>query len=208
MRFKVAAFVLVAVFLSTALTSHANAVVARGKSSYGMSPNGFLTPDQNIAPVNLGDGFSAMLDNSDSHGTDSYLEIDTPNLPGGTWISISGLGDATFDGVFCSATSFLDSCDPDAPNPVISPAQTNCVGTLSQTSPTAGVFQITSPACTITGNYMMELVFFNPDGSNYNLSGLSVSAPLTAPEPGSLVLLGAGLIGLWTKRRFRQEVRD
>jgi hypothetical protein len=208
MRFKVAAFVLVAVFLSTALTSHANsAVVARGRSSYGMFPNGSLTPDLNTK-LNLGGGFSAMLDTSDNHGNDSYLEIDTPNLPGGTLISISGLGDATFDGVFCSPTSFLGSCDPDAPTPTISTAQTNCVGTLSQTSPTAGVFEITSPACTITGNYMMELVFADQTFSNYNLSGLSVSAPLTAPEPGSLVLLGAGLVGLWTKRRSRQEVRD
>ena len=209
MNWKTAAAVGLALFLACPLMCGATSVKATGKSSYGSFPSGFLTPDGTPQP--LGNGYTASLDNSDSNGTDSYLEIDTPNLLGGTTITISGLGNIPFFAVFCSPTSFLGSCDPDAPTPVITTAQLNCVATINENNPSAGTFTFTVPTCNITGNNTMALIF--GDGSNlagFDFSSINASpGPTTGvPEPSSLMLLGGGLVGLFIRRRSLRQAAN
>ena len=195
-----------AIFLACPWICGANSIPAKGKSSYGGPTTGFLTVDTS---QDLGSGFTASLDDSFSNGTDSYLEIDTPNLSGGT-ITISGLGDLlVFDSVFCSATSFLGTCDPDGSTPLTT-AQNNCLNTLSETNPSPGVFTFTAPTCTISGSYSMALIFTNSDDSSltgYDLASISASrSPAsTAPEPGSLLLLAFGLVGLFIGSRLLRQ---
>jgi hypothetical protein len=213
MSFKVPALAALGLFLASASICTATSVKATGKSDYGGSPNGSLTQDSSITPANLGGGFSAFIDNSFSFGSNSYLEIDTPGLLAGTIINISGLGpNAVFDAVYCAASSFIGTCDPSGALPLTT-AQLNCLSTLSSSGPTAGVFQISAPGCTTTGSYTMALIFSNSDDSTFSasdLSTLSVSTtpPVGAPEPGSLMMLGAGLVGLLVRRRSGLAARS
>jgi hypothetical protein len=203
-------------FLSTALTVSANSVSATGKSSYGGPTTGSLTQDTSMS---LGSGFTGALDDSFSNGTDSFLEIDTPGLrlPAGTTINIdlSGFdGNIVFDSVFCAASSFLGSCDPEgSPAVPLTSAQSACLSTISENNPSTGVFQFSAPACTLTGSYTMALIFSDPgltSLSSLNLSTIKVSTipPAGAPEPGSLMLLGAGLAGIFLRRFSRREARS
>jgi hypothetical protein len=213
MRLKVAALAALGLCLGYSSICSANSVGATGKSNYGSFPDGFLTPDTSITPVSLASGFTASIDDSDSFGNDSYLEIDTPDLPGGTTIDISGLPtDFFFNGVYCAASSFIGTCDPLGGFPLTT-AQINCLNTLSQSSPSSSTFQITAPGCTTTGSYTMELVFGTTDNAGFSsteLSSINVStkAPAGAPEPSSLIMLGAGLVGLVLRRRSGHQVRS
>lgn len=214
MRFKVAALAALCLFLASSSICTANSVGAKGKSDYGGPTTGFLTQDTSMS---LGSGFTGALDDSFSNGTDSYLEIDTPGLPVGTTINIdlSGFDDnIVFDAVFCASTSFLGSCNPEgSPAVPLTSAQTTCLSTISESNPSTGMFQFSAPACTITGSYTMALIFNDPDSSplpNLDLSTIKVSTtpPAGAPEPSSLMMLGAGLVGLLVRRRSVHEARS
>jgi len=214
MRIKVAALAALGLFLASASICTANSVGASGKSNYGGPTTGFLIQD---TTQGLGSGFTGALDDSFSNGTDSFLEIDTPGLPAGTTINIdvSGFDDnIVFDAVFCAATSFLGGCNPEgSPAVPLTSAQSTCLSTISESNPSTGLFQFSAPACTITGSYTMALIFSDPtltSLSGLDLSSIKVSTtpPTGAPEPSSLMLLGAGLLGLLVRRRNAHEARS
>jgi len=210
MKFNALCAVLFLFLLSTAQTVSAGTIKASGKSDFG--DPGSLTQDTSTS---LGGGFTASLDDSASLGTDSYLEIDTPSteLSAGTIIQISGLDTSlVFDSVYCAASSFLGSCDPDGTPPVsLTVPQSNCVGTLSETNPSAGVFDFTAPQCTTTSSYSMVLIFSN--GGTLpasDLTGITANTipPTGAPEPSLTMMLGAGLVGLAVRKYSGCQARS
>jgi hypothetical protein len=214
MRLKVAALAALGLCLGCSSICSANSVGATGKSNYGGPTTGSLTQDTSMS---LGSGFTGALDDSFSNGTDSFLEIDTPGLPAGTTINIdlsSFDGNIVFDSVFCAASSFLGSCNPEgSPAVPLTSAQSTCLSTISENNPSTGMFQFSAPACTITGSYTMALIFSDPNSStlpNLDLSTIKVSTtpPAGAPEPSSLMMLGAGLVGLLVRRRSGHEARS
>jgi hypothetical protein len=137
--------------------------------------------------------FSVSLDTSDS-APDGFLEIDTPDLPAGTLISVTfpsadGFVLSSFSSVYC-------------PNGCIASCVDKVTGSFTSTA-TTDTFEFAAPACSLTntkGDNTMALIFGDPNGAIPSGIGISTGAP-AAPEPGSLMLLGAGLVGLWGLRR-------
>jgi hypothetical protein len=148
----------------------------------------FLEPK--TTAVSLPGGFSGQIDCSDV-SCPGYLEIDSPNLKAGTIITITfpvgeGFDLNSFDSVFCfngCVASCLDSIS----------------GGFTSTT-TTDTFTFTAPACSLTGkpgDDGMALIF-DDFGAN-SFPSLTVST--ATPEPGLLMLLSMGMLGLWRLKR-------
>jgi hypothetical protein len=202
MTFKIAALVLSGAFLCTALTATANSVKPTSRSNYGgdITTAGLNLVGQAGTPVN---GFTPEIVCPDSDDCvdnpgDLILEIITPDVPSGSFLNIAGAGETT--GVYC-AGSFFGDCtvvDPSTQELItqLSAAQTACTNGINDTF-TGGVDTISVPSCALaTANGTQMALLFG------NFTSIPpIQASVSTPEPGSFVLLGAGLLGLLAWKR-------
>src|ERR1700751_2824828 len=182
---------LIAVFLLTASFSGATSIPIRTGSSYGIS--GFSLGAGSQTDV---DGITESLGCASSTGdctspppNFNLLVISIPNLAPGSVITFLGLSSSP--SIYCESTLFLNQsgcADPFS----ASASQQACVDSLNLTSVSGG-FQVTAASCALAtslGSNSMTLIFGDAFGS------VTVTPPASTPEPGTLMLVAAGLFGL------------
>jgi PEP-CTERM motif len=206
MKLRIAsALMLVGTFLFCSAICSADSapvgVVAKPKSNYGT----FGLSTELSTPIDVvftaGIGCPSTGAGCPAVGDPFLLTIITPNLPAGTVFSITFPGGdiSGLDGLLCES-SFLGACDDFN----LTAAQQSCVNAINASFNSAtDTFLFTVPKCslTMTNVDFMDLVF---DGSDFQgtLPSVKISTAVAGtPEPDLLMLLGAGLLGLWSLKR-------
>jgi hypothetical protein len=203
MRFKAFAAILVLV-LSTALTASATGVAAKPKSNYGNSP--FL---DNVGLPETSGGATLQLVCQDGPGcpvTDptkeaNLLEVTFPNgFTPGALFNINGIDTSQEVDLVCDSDfSFIGAC----PGSMLTALQQACVTSIGGTILSASTYQVAIANCPLGSSGTFMTLIFGLSGDFTSIpKSVSVSpASVTAPEPGSLMLLAFGVVALLFKRR-------
>ncbi|HUO35700.1 MAG TPA: PEP-CTERM sorting domain-containing protein [Candidatus Acidoferrum sp.] len=213
MRILSLGLVALALVVCYPLGTRANGIPAQSRSSYGSGPGAGFTEILNTETIDdsSGNAFAINVVCTFSNGCPSdggsyVVEVIVPNLPNGTTIDITGLGETV--GVYCKDSFFGDCTSTDSSGDLItllSADQQTCVNDLSETfnSGTDAIQDGTSTPCSLAvmaGNNSVALIFDLNDYSSSSpfpaISISTVSSTSSMPEPASLALLGAGLFGL------------
>ena len=200
-----AIFSLVAVLLLTASLSGATSIPIRTGSSYGIS--GFSLEAGSQTDV---DGIQESLGCASSTGdctspptNFNLLVVSIPNLAPGTVITFLGLSSSP--SIYCESTLFLNQAGCTDPFSA-STSQQACVDSLNLTSVSGG-FQVTAASCALAtslGSNSMTLIFGDAFGSQASFAtSVTAKSPTSTPEPGTLMLIGTGLLGLVGRKRLR-----
>ena len=199
------------VVLLSASICEATSIPIKTKSIYGL--DGFSFEGGASGSQTDVDGIQEFLACPSSSGTCSdpsnfiLLVVVIPNLTPGTVISFQGVpGSAS---LYCEGTSFLNPDQLGCSDPFSASAdQQACVDSLNPTSVSGGL-QIKTASCSLStslGSNSMTLIF--GDGSFDSPPAqfatlVTVEAPTATPEPATLALVGAGLLGLVCRKRSR-----
>jgi PEP-CTERM motif len=214
MRFKVAAFVLVAVFLSTALTSHATSVAPRKNSNYGQGHPNLDFEMSNTYTGDNGVDFTEFLvctvsAISSCPGNDSSLDGSDYSLilainsavPAGTTVAINGLTgfDPTADLV---GEVTCDASTPGVNNlPCVSSANSACETALATAAASNG--SLTIPSACLSKGEALYIDFVDASSPPDFVKPTVTPSGVTAPEPGMMVMVMAGILGVFSRRRLR-----
>jgi hypothetical protein len=211
-------FAVVMVCSSASLAS-ANSVPVRVRSNFGSPAPPLLTISGTQNDV---DGIVELqasdLDDNPSSSSDncscSFVEVLIPSLTPGTTIDFQGFSLGTdLSNVFVNGndtmgvlglsvdSGYLNGTSPFLQSVTAQMLQ-ECWDSANPT-PVAGGFEITAPSCALATD--LDPSGSRPFGNSVALefdyqSAFATSVKVVTPEPGTLVFLGIGILGLMSKR--------